>query len=255
MAVLRPEHAPTQLTTIERRAELLAEAGADHVLALPFDRDMASWTPEEFEQRVLVDALHAGAVVVGANFRFGTRASGDVATLQDVRCRARLHRRGDPARRRPDGLVVDLRPHLPGRAGRGRRGRGARPPVRRARRRRPGRPPRPRARLPDRQRADRRDDRGARRRGLRRLAEAARHRRDLPGRDQRRHQPDLRRRPRPPGRELRARPHRPRAVRRRGRGLLRRPAARHGRLRVRREARRADARRRRHGPASSWPRP
>ena len=56
MAVLRPEHAPTQLTTIERRAELLAEAGADHVLALPFDRDMASWTPEEFEQRVLVDA-------------------------------------------------------------------------------------------------------------------------------------------------------------------------------------------------------
>ena len=82
MAVLRPEHAPTQLTTIERRAELLAEAGADHVLALPFDRDMASWTPEEFEQRVLVDAVHAAAVVVGANFRFGSRASGDVATLQ-----------------------------------------------------------------------------------------------------------------------------------------------------------------------------
>ncbi len=81
MAVLRPEHAPTQLTTVERRAELLAEAGAEHVLALPFDRDMASWTPDEFAQRVLVDALHAGAVVVGANFRFGTRASGDVATL------------------------------------------------------------------------------------------------------------------------------------------------------------------------------
>src|SRR5690349_25110519 len=35
MSVLRPEHAPTQLTTVERRAELLAEAGADHVLALP----------------------------------------------------------------------------------------------------------------------------------------------------------------------------------------------------------------------------
>jgi riboflavin kinase/FMN adenylyltransferase len=82
MAVLRPEHAPTQLTTVERRADLLAEAGADHVLALPFDADMASWTPEEFERRVLVDALRAKAVVVGANFRFGTRASGDVATLQ-----------------------------------------------------------------------------------------------------------------------------------------------------------------------------
>ncbi len=82
MAVLRPEHAPTQLTTIERRSELLREAGADHVLALPFDRDMASWTPEHFAQSVLVDAVHAEAVVVGANFRFGSKAAGDVATLQ-----------------------------------------------------------------------------------------------------------------------------------------------------------------------------
>jgi riboflavin kinase/FMN adenylyltransferase len=82
MSVLRPEHAPTQLTTIERRAELLGEAGADHVLALPFDRDMASWTPEEFAQRALVDTVHAAVVVVGANFRFGSRAAGDVATLQ-----------------------------------------------------------------------------------------------------------------------------------------------------------------------------
>ena len=81
MAVLRPEHAPTQLTTVVRRAELLTEAGADHVLALPFDREMAAWSPEEFEQRVLVDALHAEAVVVGANFRFGSKAAGDVAAL------------------------------------------------------------------------------------------------------------------------------------------------------------------------------
>jgi riboflavin kinase/FMN adenylyltransferase len=82
MSVLRPEHAPTQLTTIERRAELLVEAGADHVLALPFDRDMASWTPDEFAQRVLVDTVHAAVVVVGANFRFGSKAAGDVATLR-----------------------------------------------------------------------------------------------------------------------------------------------------------------------------
>jgi riboflavin kinase/FMN adenylyltransferase len=84
MAVLRPEHAPTTLTTLAVRAELLGEAGADAVLAVPFDTDVASWTPEEFATRVLVEALHAAAVVVGANFRFGRRAAGDVATLQDV---------------------------------------------------------------------------------------------------------------------------------------------------------------------------
>ena len=84
MAVLRPEHAPPTLTGISDRAALLGACGVDAVLALPFDRAMASWSPEEFIQRVLVDALHARGVVVGANFRFGNRAAGDVATLREA---------------------------------------------------------------------------------------------------------------------------------------------------------------------------
>ena len=96
MAVLRPDHAPTSLTTLESRAELLAEAGADDLLALPFDRDVASWTPEEFIERVLVTTLHAAAVVVGANFRFGNRAAGDVATLHEAGSRHGFSAEGIP---------------------------------------------------------------------------------------------------------------------------------------------------------------
>jgi len=81
MSVLRPEHAPSTLTSIETRAELLHDAGVDDVFALPFDRGVASWTPHEFAERVLSGALHAAVVVVGANFRYGTKASGDLATL------------------------------------------------------------------------------------------------------------------------------------------------------------------------------
>jgi len=81
MAVLRPEHAPSMLTDLELRAELLREAGVDHVLALPFDRDVAAYPPEEFIDRVLVTGLSATVVVVGANFRFGHRAAGDVGVL------------------------------------------------------------------------------------------------------------------------------------------------------------------------------
>lgn len=81
MAVLRPEHAPVMLSTLEQRAELLAAAGADAVLALPFDREMASWSPDEFARRVLETCLHAASVVVGANFRYGCKAAGDVACL------------------------------------------------------------------------------------------------------------------------------------------------------------------------------
>ena len=81
MAVLRPEHAPPTLTDIDTRADLLASAGVDHVYVVPFDRGVAAWSPERFVKEIVVDTLHARAVVVGANFRFGARASGDVATL------------------------------------------------------------------------------------------------------------------------------------------------------------------------------
>ena len=84
IAVLRPEHAPPTLTTMETRATLLGRAGVDDLLVVPFTREMAAWTPERFVRDILVDTLHARAVVVGANFRFGTRASGDVALLTEL---------------------------------------------------------------------------------------------------------------------------------------------------------------------------
>jgi riboflavin kinase/FMN adenylyltransferase len=84
IAVLRPDHAPPTLTTLGTRAALLEAAGADDVLVLPFDRTVAAWTPEHFVRTVLVDALHARGVVVGANFRFGAKAAGDVGTLIDL---------------------------------------------------------------------------------------------------------------------------------------------------------------------------
>lgn len=88
IAVLRPEHAPPTLTTIERRCELLEDAGIDDVLVIPFSREIAGWSPERFVEEILVEALHAKAIVVGANFRFGYRAAGDVDTLRQA---GRLH--------------------------------------------------------------------------------------------------------------------------------------------------------------------
>jgi riboflavin kinase/FMN adenylyltransferase len=84
IAVLRPEHAPPTLTEIDERVALLQAAGVDDVLVLPFTREIAGWSPERFVGDILVDTLHAAAVVVGANFRFGSRAAGDVATLRGL---------------------------------------------------------------------------------------------------------------------------------------------------------------------------
>jgi riboflavin kinase/FMN adenylyltransferase len=81
-SVVRPDAAPLLLGDVSGRLDLLSSLGVDATLVLPFDRDMAALTAEEFVQSVLVDRLHVRRVVVGENFRFGNRALGDVALLQ-----------------------------------------------------------------------------------------------------------------------------------------------------------------------------
>jgi riboflavin kinase / FMN adenylyltransferase len=80
--VLSPEQAPAPLLSVEQKTEALLAAGADLVVVLPFTREFAQWSPEEFVQRVLVDALHAVEVVVGRDFRYGHRGEGSVPTLR-----------------------------------------------------------------------------------------------------------------------------------------------------------------------------
>jgi riboflavin kinase/FMN adenylyltransferase len=68
------------LTTLERRLELLAEAGLDETLVVEFDLELARLTPEEFAERYL-RAIGAEVVVEGVDFRFGQRRSGDLDLL------------------------------------------------------------------------------------------------------------------------------------------------------------------------------
>jgi len=82
--VIRPGSHPFLLCTAPRRAELLAELGADVVCMMPFTREFSQLSPEEFVRSVLVDRLHTALVAVGENFRFGHRAAGDVALLAEL---------------------------------------------------------------------------------------------------------------------------------------------------------------------------
>jgi riboflavin kinase/FMN adenylyltransferase len=82
--VVRPGSHPPLLTTARRQAELLAGLGADAVCVLPFNLDFSRLSPDEFVRVVLSERLHAEAVVVGENFRFGHKAVGDVALLAQL---------------------------------------------------------------------------------------------------------------------------------------------------------------------------
>jgi riboflavin kinase/FMN adenylyltransferase len=79
--VVRPGSHPPVLTSIVRRAELVEELGVDVFCALPFTLEFSKMAPDEFVHHALVETLHASAVVVGENFRFGHKAAGDVALL------------------------------------------------------------------------------------------------------------------------------------------------------------------------------
>jgi riboflavin kinase / FMN adenylyltransferase len=82
--VIRPGSHPPYLTSYRRQAELLAGLGADAMCVLPFNLEFSRLTPDEFVHTVLSERLHATAVVVGEDFRFGHKAAGDVATLAEL---------------------------------------------------------------------------------------------------------------------------------------------------------------------------
>jgi riboflavin kinase/FMN adenylyltransferase len=81
LSVLAPDKCPDPLVSNAKKLELLEAAGVDATLVLAFDRAFSSQQPEEFVQSVLVDALDARVVFVGADFRFGVRGSGTVELL------------------------------------------------------------------------------------------------------------------------------------------------------------------------------
>jgi len=71
------------LTTLERRLELLGEAGVETTLVAAFTAALQHLTPEEFAREYL-DAIGAEVVVAGEDFRFGSRRSGDLALLESI---------------------------------------------------------------------------------------------------------------------------------------------------------------------------
>jgi riboflavin kinase/FMN adenylyltransferase len=68
------------LATLERRLELLEQAGIEETLVVEFDLELARLEPEEFVEAVL-RPIGAEVVVAGMNFRFGRSRSGDLGLL------------------------------------------------------------------------------------------------------------------------------------------------------------------------------
>ncbi len=88
--VLRPEAAPPRISTNQQRMDWFGAVGLEAAVVLPFTKELATLSPEEFVEEILVRQLNVRAVVVGDNFRFGSKQAGDVKFLREMGMRERI---------------------------------------------------------------------------------------------------------------------------------------------------------------------
>jgi riboflavin kinase/FMN adenylyltransferase len=77
-----PLSAPTRLSSLREKCELLFEHGMDRIQVLRFNRAFANLSADEFIDRVVVKGLNAKWVMIGDDFCFGAKRSGNLAHLQ-----------------------------------------------------------------------------------------------------------------------------------------------------------------------------
>jgi riboflavin kinase / FMN adenylyltransferase len=82
-----PEAAPTRLTRLRDKLELMASAGVERVHVARFNARFAALSAQQFIEDVLVRGLGTRWLLVGRDFRFGARRAGDYAALQSAGAR------------------------------------------------------------------------------------------------------------------------------------------------------------------------
>jgi riboflavin kinase / FMN adenylyltransferase len=84
LRILRPDVMPRLITPLKQKEGLLAKAGLDALLEIPFTRDFSMTTAEDFARNILAGKLHAKEVHEGDNFHFGHKAQGTTASLKEL---------------------------------------------------------------------------------------------------------------------------------------------------------------------------
>ncbi len=84
MTHFRPEQPVARLHSVRDRLISAREFGIERVYMMRFNRKFASLSPKDFVSEVVLGVAHARQVIVGADFRFGARAAGDVDQLVEL---------------------------------------------------------------------------------------------------------------------------------------------------------------------------
>lgn len=81
LRVLLGDGAPPQLISLQHKLECFADLGVDLALVLPFTREIAALSPEDFVRQILVDSLNTRILIAGYDYAFGKGRRGNAALL------------------------------------------------------------------------------------------------------------------------------------------------------------------------------
>ncbi len=82
LEVLHPAATPKLIMPFNVKRDVIEGLGVEELVVIPFDRDFAQRSAEDFIEHVLLEKLDAKQVSVGENFRFGAKAKGDPEMLE-----------------------------------------------------------------------------------------------------------------------------------------------------------------------------
>ena len=81
-SVVAPDDAPGILTTLEEKLRLLEGLGVEETVVMSFDEELRDYSADEFVERILVDKLNIGSLVVGEDHAFGRDRAGRIDLLK-----------------------------------------------------------------------------------------------------------------------------------------------------------------------------
>ena len=87
LELFAPVTAPTRLTSLREKLELLAAHGIERVHVSRFNRAYAARSPRDFIEQVLIRGLGMRWLLIGDDFRFGARRAGDFAMVREASAR------------------------------------------------------------------------------------------------------------------------------------------------------------------------
>jgi riboflavin kinase/FMN adenylyltransferase len=82
--IMKPGNGPPLITLIKQKLSLISNAGIDVIFCIPFTREFASISAQDFIQNLLVDKIGITEIVVGYDYTFGHKRQGDITLLKEM---------------------------------------------------------------------------------------------------------------------------------------------------------------------------